>query len=80
MGDVGDRGGDVAADSRQSLARSLEPVVAQIRQHDGRAGLGEPPGAREAEPLRGARDERDLPAQVDELRVRLPLGRHSHTL
>ena len=50
----------------RSRARLRGGRARAVGEHDGRARLGEPPRAREAEALRGAGDERHLPAQVEQ--------------
>ena len=65
--------GGPAAVGDEPAERAFEAVGAAVGEHHGRARLGEPARAREAESLRGAGDERHLAAQVEqcgELRFR----------
>ena len=48
----------VAPSSASRAPRAFEPVDAPVGEHDRGSRLGETPGAREAEPLGGAGDER----------------------
>ena len=67
------------AASRRSRAR-VEPVAPAVGDHDRGAGLGQPARAREAESLRRARDDGDLPAQVDERETAVSVLRASATV
>ena len=65
--------GDVACggrDGRPALgepcACGVEPVGTPVGEHDGGSRLGQTPRAGEAEPLRGARDERHLATQIEQ--------------
>ena len=65
VGDVagdGDRDASVLAQAR--CAR-LDPLRVEVVEDDRGTGLGEARGGREAEPVPGARDDRDLPPSND---------------